>query len=107
VQCLSKWPIVQSCLVQFKITFLLQLERCTFFFESLAIINTLGLQAFFMDIHHNTSFRSIQSSHSFLFRQGGEAMVDCWIIYMFIAHHTLYFHLNDAFSSQFDSTLNI
>jgi len=28
-------------------------------FESLVIINALGLQAFFMDIHNNTSFRSI------------------------------------------------
>jgi hypothetical protein len=33
-------------------------------FESLAIINTPSLQVFLMDIHHNTSFRSILEDDS-------------------------------------------
>jgi len=55
-------------------------------FESLAFMGALGLQAYLMDIHHNTSFKCIleddsifviiQSSHLLLFGQGGGAMVD-------------------------------
>jgi hypothetical protein len=82
------------------------------FFESLAITNTLGLQASLMDIDHDTSFRFIerfhfQSSHLSLFGQGGGAIVDCWTIYMFVPHRTFYFHFDNALSFQFDSIFNI
>jgi hypothetical protein len=33
-------------------------------FESLIVINILGLQVFFMDIHHNTSLKSILKNDS-------------------------------------------
>jgi hypothetical protein len=56
-------------------------------FESLAIIGALGLQAYLMDIHHDTSLRSILEDDSissaskshfiFLFEQEGRAMVGC------------------------------
>jgi len=45
--------------VQLKITFLLYLKKCIFFFESLTIIGILSLRAFLMNIHHDTSFRFI------------------------------------------------
>jgi hypothetical protein len=33
-------------------------------FESLVVINTLGLQIFLMDIHHDTSFKTILEDDS-------------------------------------------
>jgi hypothetical protein len=50
--------------VQHEMAFFLQLGRCTFFFESLVVITASGLQAPWMDIHHNTSFRSILKDDS-------------------------------------------
>jgi hypothetical protein len=37
--------------VQHQMAFFLQLGKCTLLLKSLAIIDALGLQAFFMDIH--------------------------------------------------------
>jgi hypothetical protein len=56
-------------------------------FESLTKTDTLGLHAFFMDIHHDTSFQVILEDdsislafkvfiHSYL-GKGGKAMVGC------------------------------
>jgi hypothetical protein len=62
-----------------------------------------------MDIHHDTSFRSILEDDSisfiskscihFCLGKGGKVMVDYWSIYSFVLYFTLYFHFNDAFSS--------
>jgi hypothetical protein len=59
-----------------------------------------------MDIHHDTSFRSVLEDDSFLMlleptfafvgAKGG-AMVDYWAIYMYVPHRTLYFHINNNF----------
>jgi hypothetical protein len=56
-------------------------------FENLVITDASSLQASLMDIHHNTSFKSILEDDSIsstskayicsLFGQGGEAMVEC------------------------------
>jgi hypothetical protein len=46
-------------------------------FEGVAITNTLGLQTSLMVYLGGwLHFLNIQNSHSFLFRQGGKAMVD-------------------------------
>ncbi len=86
-------------------------------FESLVVMGTLNLSASLMDIHHNTSLKCIledgsiffiiQNSHLLLFGQGGGVMVDCQVIYPFIPHCTLYFHLNVVFLFQFDLTFSI
>jgi hypothetical protein len=53
--------------MQFRITFFLQLERYTFFFESLIIIGAPILQASLMDLHHDTSLRFILEDDSISF----------------------------------------
>ncbi len=87
-------------------------------FESLVGIEAPGLQTFFMDIHHDTSFRSILEDDSisstskarihFCLSKG----VGLWLIiklaiYLFVSHHTFYFHFDLTFLPQFDSTFDI
>ncbi len=50
--------------VQCKMAFLLQLGSCTFFLYNLIIIGALSLHAPLMDIHHDTSFRTILEDDS-------------------------------------------
>ncbi len=82
------------------------------FFQNLAITSTPSLQASLMNFHHDTSLRSILENDSISSSsrahicscsgKGNKAMVGCQAIYLFILHHTLYFHLSIAFSLQFD-----
>jgi hypothetical protein len=44
--------------------FLVKLRRCTLSFESLTVINAPGLLASLMDIHHDTSLKSILKDNS-------------------------------------------
>ncbi len=51
--------LLQSCFCVAQDNLYLIVRKIHPSFENLAIINAPNLQAFFMDIHHNTSFRSI------------------------------------------------
>jgi hypothetical protein len=78
------------------------------FFESLVSIDAPGLQTFFMDIHHDTSFRSILEDDSisstsrahihFCLSKGARLwLIVKLAIYLFVSHHTFYFHFSIAF----------
>jgi hypothetical protein len=86
-------------------------------FESLAVIGALGLQVFLMDMHHDTSLRSvleddfISSTSKAYIRSCLGKGAGLWLIvkspiYSFrIAHSTFIFAF--LFSFRFDSTLDI
>ncbi len=85
-------------------------------FESLEVIGAPNLQTSLMDIHHNTSLRSILEDDSIFSTLRSRVHfcsgkgVGLWLfvrpfIYSFCI--TFYFHLSVAFSFQFDLTLGI
>ncbi len=101
--------LLQSCFHATQNNLPLATRELHLFFESLAVIGTPGLQAFQMDIHHDTSFKSIleDDSISSTFRAWihfcSSKVVGLWLItmpfiYLFrIAHVTfisvMRFHL--------------
>ncbi len=85
-------------------------------FESLVVTNAPSLQTFFMDIHHDTSFRSILEDDSifstsklrihFCSNKG----VGLWLVgrsFIYLFRITFYFHFNVAFLFQFDLIFDI
>jgi hypothetical protein len=56
--------LLQLCFCVVWDNFLLVARKMHVFFQSLAVIDALGLQAFLMNIHHDTSFRSILKDDS-------------------------------------------
>jgi len=73
-------------------------------FESLVVTNALSMNAFFMDIHHDTSFRSILEdvTSKTRIRSCSGKGARLWLIVkpsICFLHYTFYFHLNIAFSS--------
>jgi len=56
--------LLQSCLCATRNGLPLVAKEMHPFFESLAVTDALGLQAFFMDIHHDTSLKNILEDDS-------------------------------------------
>jgi hypothetical protein len=87
-----------------------------FFFESLAIIGSLSLQAFFMNIHHSTFLKYILKK-DFIFLTSKTYICSCsskgtrlWLIGRSFVRSfciTHYFHFKLVFSSRSDSTFDI
>jgi hypothetical protein len=96
--------------VQREMAFLLYLGRCTPYFESLVITSTLNLHASLMDIHHDTSLRSIFKDDS-IFLTSRTCIHSCsgkgaglWLVArssicsFFIAHSTFTLELHFCFN---------
>ncbi len=85
-------------------------------FESLVVTNTLSLHAYFMDIHHDKSFRfileddSICSTSKTCIRFCLNKGAGLWLIArpcIFLLCIAFYFHFSVAISFEFDLTFGI